>query len=313
MINKRSTRRIGAAALLTGMLMTGASGQPGAGGAAGGGKGQAQGSPGAETAPAPAMTRERLRTLIDRELEQHRQALGRLDEAAKKLDKGGDPAAIGRELVEQARENRRAARTERPAFSPPDEGARPARAERAGGEYEFAGPRLSAEEHAKVLKHMEEKHPQILQKVSALGGKNQEMTDRLIDGVGGRLRWIESMREKEKDEFELRLKDVDTGLDALRLGRVIADARKTGDAAVEAGATPQLRRAMQERFDTRQELSRLKLRQLRKQADDLERQLAANDHDREAVIERRTQEFLKLMDARAKHADMKGDAEKPRP
>jgi hypothetical protein len=113
------------------------------------------------------------------------------------------------------------------------------------------------------------------------------------------------MREREKDaaEFELRTKEVSTGLDVLMLGRAITDARKSNDKNAENAATEKLRKVMDERFNTRQQLSRIKVEQLRKQTDELEKQLKKNDETRDAVVQKRMDDFLRLMENREKKAE----------
>lgn len=240
-----------------------------------------------------------LRKLIDARLEEHRQGAKRLEEAMKKLDEGGDPAAIGRELMEQFRESRRGA-------GPGNRGGAGG-GERRSSEFDLTGPKLSPDEHEKVRELLAQKHRELLDKVTELGAGNKELTERLIDGVGGRARWLEPMREKDPEEFSLRVKDLSTGLDVLKLGRVVIDAKKRGDTGVESAARGQLRTAMEARFDTRQQLSRLKLTQLRKQAEELEQSLSNNDKNRDTVVGKRTDEFLRLMENREK----KGGPEAP--
>ncbi|MFT3684837.1 MAG: hypothetical protein QM783_07895 [Phycisphaerales bacterium] len=242
-------------------------------------------------------------------MEDHKQGIKRLDEALKKLNEGGDPVVIGRELFEQFREQRRG------PGNRGGEGARPGQGAGAGGggagaagggggerqrsEYDITGPRLSPEEHAKVLAMLKEKHQPLLDKIDALSAGNDEMKQRLIDGVGPRMRWLEAMREREKDnkekdnkEFELQAQNVSTLLDVAILGKAITDAEKRDDQAAAKLAQGKLVKVMNERFDIRQQISRLKLEQLRKQADELEKQLKKNDDTRDEVVQKRTNDYL---------------------
>lgn len=262
----------------------GSSGQPGVSGS-----GQQQ--------PLDAKT---LRELIEKRIEDHKQGIKRLDDAAKKLAEGGDPATIGKELLESFREDRRGGNQRAGGTGAPGRQGASTTGGGGGGrmsEYDMlSGPRLSADDRAKVRAMLDERHPELLRKVLVLGGGSVEMTDRLIDGVGGRLRWLESMREKDPEEFGLRINDVATGLDVMKLGRDITEAKKNGNTSAEATSRSQLRDVMAARFDNRQKLSKLKIKQILEQANRLEKEIAKNDQERDAVIDRRMDEFLKLME-----------------
>ncbi|HYD01417.1 MAG TPA: hypothetical protein VEB22_09345 [Phycisphaerales bacterium] len=253
-----------------------------------------------------------LRQLIEQRLEDHRQGVKRLEEALKRLEAGGDPAVIGKELLDAARENRRVGGNRGGGDEQGGVGAAggsgtgAARSMSGGNRYELAmigGPKLNAEDRAFAYKLLEEKHPELLRRVVALAGDNPETVTRFKDGVGGRLRWLESVREKDPEEARLRLEELTTGLDLIKLGREVTDAKKKGTFDGDAALRTRLRDAMATQFDTRQQLSKLLLRQLRERAERQEKEIAEKDSNRDAMIAQRTEDFLRMTEGKGKKGD----------
>lgn len=288
------------------------SAQPGTGAGERGGRG---GGSGAAATQQP-MDAKALRQFIEQRLDTHRQSLKRLEDALKKLDAGGDAAAISKELLDAAREDRRGGAGNRAAGGE-EGGQRPAGGIGEGGgsggwrANEFnviSGPRLNPEERVAAYKLLEEKHPELLRKVVALAGDNPETVTRFKDGVGGRLRWLETVREKDPEEARLRLVELTNGLDLMKLGRDLTEAKKQGTFESDSALRGRLQVAMTTQFDTRQQLSKLLLKKLRERADKQEADIAAKDKDREAQIKQRADEFLKMIDGKSKKTE-KGEAE----
>ena len=259
-----------------------------------------------------------LREFLERRMEEHRQGLKRFEEAMKKIEEGGDPAAIARELFEGARDNRRATPGSRGDEQSPS--AQPGQRQGNGGGSNamrgmefglFGGPRLSPEDRANARKALEEKHPELLRKLNSLAAGNAETGDRYVDGVHNRLRWLETMREKEPEEYALRMDELTNGLDVIKLGREVNELKKQSapDAAV-SNARTRLREAMSTQFDTRQKLAKLLLTQLRARADKQEQEIKKNDQDREGQIDRRMEEFLRMFEGKGKKGE-KPEPEKP--
>lgn len=260
----------------------------------------------ARGASQPPMDGKALRELIERRIEEHKAGSKRFEEALKKLDAGGDPAAIGKELLDGARESRR------PGGGRPqggdDNGSGRANAGGGGGRgSEFGminGPKLSDDDRKKVREMLAEKHPELLKRINQLAGGSAETNDKFIDGVGGRLRWLESMREKEPEEYKLRLDELNNGIDVMKLGRDIADAKKNGTYDAEAAALrSRLTTLMTKQFDTRQELSKLLLQQLRERAEKQASEIAKKDNERSALIEQRSEEFMRMIDGKSKKSE----------
>lgn len=309
-MNARSNgaRGLVAGLSLSVLLLCAAAGQPGtppAGGQPAPGRGAGAGNQ-------QPMDGKALRELIDRRMEEHQQGIKRLEEAQKKLNGGGDPAVIGRELLESLRDSRRggqgggAARREGGDRPGGDEaggtpgGGGPTAGRNRGGEFGglLGGPRLNPEERAKLKASMKEKHPALLAKIEQFTTEDPELRDRFIDGVGNKLRWIESMKEKEPEEFNLRLEELSSGLDLMRLGRQVTDAKKNNASEAEITALrAKLRTQMNAAFDTRQAIARLQIQQLKKRAEDLEKAIDKKQSEREATVDRQTDEFLKMIEA----------------
>ncbi|HZW06316.1 MAG TPA: hypothetical protein VFF65_04260 [Phycisphaerales bacterium] len=259
------------------------------------------------------MDAKALRQFIEQRLEDHRQGVKRFEDALKRLEAGGDPAAIGRELIDSFRENRRTGGGRGAGDEQGGQGAGGASVRAAGGasRYELSmisGPRLSENERAAAYKLLEEHHPAIHRRVLALAGDNPETVTRFKDGVGGRLRWLESVREKDPEEARLRLDELTHGLDLIKIGREVTEAKKKGTFDGDSALRTRLRDAMAAQFDTRQQLSKLLLRQLRDRADRQEKEIAEKDNNRDAMIAQRTEDFLRMTEGKGKKGD-KGEGE----
>jgi hypothetical protein len=241
--------------------------QPGAGG--GGERGGRAGGSGVAAAQQP-MDAKALRQFIEQRLDTHRQSLKRLEEALKKLEAGGDAAAISKELLDAAREDRRSGNRGvggeeggQRIVGGGGEGGGSGGGWRANEFSVISGPKLSPDERIAAYKLLEERHPELLRKVVALAGNNPETVTRFKDGVGGRLRWLETVREKDPEEARLRLVELTNGVDLIKLGREVTEAKKQGTFESDSALRGRLQVAMTTQFDTRQQLSKLLLKKLR--------------------------------------------------
>lgn len=292
MVNRRSTCTLGTAALLciAGVLCsqpsTAADLQPPAERPA-----RATG-----TGPGTANPAE-VRQMISRLLEERRASVARLEAAQQRLDGGADAGEIAKELMESFRENRRGGVRREGQSDDQAGGTAPQRPRLMeltplGG----PGPRLSPEERKKVQEFVDSRHPVIAAKVRSAQAEHPEVADRLIDSVGSRLRSFEAIRERNPEEFELRVQEVSHGFDVMAQGKAYVEALQRGAPEPElSGAMASLRQAMSGQVETKQRLSRIQLRQLLERAEQLKAQLDKNESEREAVVERRANELIEFL------------------
>lgn len=267
----------------------------------------------------PALDAKGLRELLERRLEEHRASGKRLEEALQKLNGGADAAAVSREFFDAIREFRRPGAGGRGGPGGEDatgspgaqrQGKEPSGGMGRGTEFGmFGGPKLNPEERAAAIKVLEERHPELIGKVVALAGGNNETLSRFKEAVAARVRALEATSERDPEEAGLRLTELSTGLDLMRLGRELADAKKQGTLESAGPALRvQLVEALSSQFDARQQLSKLLLKRLREGANKQEAEIVAKDNDRAGLIAKRTEDFLKMIERGRRGESRENDA-----
>ncbi len=267
----------------------------------------------------PTLDAKGLRELLERRMEEHRANGKRIEEALQRLNGGADAATVSREYFDAIREARRPGAGTRGAPAG-EEGAGSPGAQRPGKEPGggmgrgsefgmFGGPKLSAEERAAAIKVLEDRHPDLVAKVVALAGGSSETLSRFKEAVAARVRTLEATREKDPEEAALRLTELSTGLDLMRLGRELADAKKQGNLETAGPALrARLVEALSTQFDARQQLSKLLLKRLREGADKQEAEIIAKDNDRAGLINKRTEDFLKMIERGRRGESREGES-----
>ena len=263
----------------------------------------------------PPREPENLREIIARRLDEARRTQEFLDSLLKEVDAGGDMEALRRKFEEHRQERRGNARREgNPGNQGPEHRPMPGDgpnqqpgakgipmagpgSEPLNGRFEFApfigGPKLSPEEREKVRAMIREHAPKIADRIDELAGKNPEAADRLTDGLGNRMRGLLAVRERDPQEFKLRISELSGTLDILGALRKCNDLRKNKapDADINA-ARAELRTAMSNQFDIRMDLIRQQINQLRSQADHLQKDLDKTQADREKIVDEKTNQLL---------------------
>jgi hypothetical protein len=281
--------------------------------------------PGRE-APRPAPTAAELRERLERRLNAAREAQKRLEAALAKLAAGEDPEAVERGLEpmggpmqERFRERRgeggppgRGERGDRggPDRPPPPPGGpgpdhgRPgdpidqeelARVLRGVGEPEgplgVMAPRLSPEQRARVRDFIEQRRPDVAERLAELHRISPMLADRTLDGLGSRFRALLEARDRDRDPelVELRTRELRHFLDVTRAARELGEAKQSGDDAKIAPARTNIRKLLGEQFDLRTAIRRKQVEQLKQRSESLAAELDQLATKRDEVLTRAEQ------------------------
>jgi hypothetical protein len=285
-----------------------APGQPG---------GQPPGPPAREPGERPRAQREPVptdsqgfRKWIDRQLESISKREARLRAAIAHLDAGHDTGAVRMELLREAVDDAfagprpdgpRQGPAGGPGGGPGGGGAPMGGPDGPGLDYSptalLSGPRLSPDERAQVREILAQRSPEILNRVRAIAGASPQAEDRLLDGLGSRLRALNMLRERDPQEFQLRVQEITGSLDILIAARDVSRARKQGaDAATLNPLNARLAELMNAQFDLRDQLGRGHVAKMRQRADRLEADLAKINASRAETIDRKTADLLRALE-----------------
>jgi hypothetical protein len=161
----------------------------------------------------------------------------------------------------------------------------------------MSGPRLSAEERQRVRAFINEHRPELMSKIDELSRQNGQAADRLIDGLGARIRGLDNIRQRDPEEFQMRVDEMTNALMILKAGRDVVEARRRGAPAEEIEASrATLRSVMDKQLDVRAALQRKQIESLRKRIEKMQEELNASSGNREAMIEDRMERFLKALE-----------------
>lgn len=230
----------------------------------------------------PKVMRERL----VRWLEGVRRLEARLDRAIADLDKGADPARIRRDLEGDIRAGQAALM----AMLPPDELAAPGEREREGG----SARRMTADERERVRELIRGARPDILAKLEKLAGEDRELADRVLQGLGGRIRGLIEAHDRDPEMFAFRLEELDGLLGVMAVTREARQAERDGvSEAARAQIHERLRAAMAAQFDVRLRLQERQLADIRRRAEMMERETERLRASKDRVVEEKTRDALR--------------------
>ena len=274
------------------------------------------------------MDADELRDFINRRLGEIDKAQARLREALLALDKGEEPGAVARGLREAIREGgpRNPRRDDGPGEGRGEgrgdgrgEGPRPRRdggpegpggpggpggdgvnAPSAMGELLpplTPGPRLSAEERRRVRAFIAERSPEIIAKIDELAGANPRAAERLVDGLGARLKALEGVRERDPAEFAVRIDELKNTIEIMRLSRLVIEAqRKKAPEEEIAKSKSALREVMDRQFDVRVALQRRQIDAVRKRLERLQGELDGAANARAKTVDEKMELLLRAME-----------------
>lgn len=266
------------------------------------------------------MDADELRDFINRRLGEIDKAQARLREALLALDKGEEPGAVARGLREAIREGgpRNPRRDDGPGEGR-GEGPRPRRdggpegpcgpggpggdgvnAPSAMGELLpplTPGPRLSAEERRRVRAFIAERSPEINAKIDELAGANPRAAERLVDGLGARLKALEGVRERDPAEFAVRVDELKNTIEIMRLSRLVIEAqRKKAPEDEIAKSKSALREVVDRQFDVRVALQRRQIDAVRKRLERLQGELDGAANARDKTVDEKMELLLRAME-----------------
>lgn len=292
-------------------------------------------TPPAETAPtppsggpnaAPGSERPRdgriVREQLARMLEENQRIAKELADLQNALDGGASPIDVGRRLGEIRREAVRRGGAGRaggedrdgPEDRPGPGGAgrpqggggpqpqgRPPMEERAtfdipplGG-----GPRLSDEERQRVATILAEVNPAGAAKLDELGSRDSRARERLLDGLGNRLRGMEAMRDRDPKEFQLRVDEMVGVMEIMRHGRAYTELARSGaDDEKLAPARQAMREAIDQQFDRRLAILRHQLMRSKERTQRFEQDIDSTASNRSKIVEDKTGAMLKSLQRR---------------
>lgn len=256
-----------------------------------------------------------LREFLSRRLGELERSQARMRDALAALDRKEDPEQIVKNLREGMREglrdNLRPRRQDGPggpegpgADRGPDRGPdgdkREASAPSPMSEIMppiGGGPRLSPDERQRVRDFIAQHKPEINARIDELAGKNPEMADRLTDGLGARLKGLRDLRERDPEEFDLRVEELKNSLEILQHGRAVVEGQRAKKPDAEIAASKSLLRGiMDKQFDVRAALQVRQIDMLRKRLDKLQAELDTAKSNRDKTIDEKMAQFLSAME-----------------
>lgn len=159
------------------------------------------------------------------------------------------------------------------------------------------GPRLSAEERRRVRAFIAERSPEIIAKIDELAGANPRAAERLVDGLGARLKALEGVREHDPAEFAVRIDELKNTIEIMRLSRLVIEAqRKKAPEEEIAKSKSALREVMDRQFDVRVALQRRQIDAVRKRLERLQGELDGAANARAKTVDEKMELLLRAME-----------------
>jgi len=272
---------------------------------------------------APPTDPAQMKAFVERQIEQLERRKARLQRASEALARGEDPLKVREEMLREGLEElgrggapggqggggagRDGPGRDGPARDGPARDG-PARDGQGGimGErspVEFSvpslvgGPRLSPEERQRVRDFLRDYMPEALAKIEELARARPDAADRLIDGLGNRARALMPLRERDPEEFKLRVDELTGVLELMRAARTTVELTK--NKALESDITQAkaaLRTSMGAQFDLRKTLATRTLTRLRERLDRWQGDLDTMNRRRDELIDQRVAEMLRAME-----------------
>jgi hypothetical protein len=140
-----------------------------------------------------------------------------------------------------------------------------------------------------MVKFVKENAPEIFATWEKLKASRPDEAERFFRNVLERLMHLRPMKEHDPDRFELELKAFRADSKCLELAE---SARQTQDQAKKEEAKANLRKAVEELFDLRQQTRKKELEELRKRVAELESDISRRQEKRGEMIDRRLAQLL---------------------
>lgn len=286
------------------------------------------GSPGARGRAGGLLTTDRgqLRELVERAIERGEQFVQRLRRAREELDGGTPPADVARDLQRLRAEFVRGeflrgeadgqrGPMNQPGNLPggpgsgPGAGPGPGRGPGASGgpggglvalDGAEAGRPLNPEERERARAFLAQERPALLKQIDELSGRRPEASQRLLEGLGNRVRGIWDLKQRDPQLMQLRLEDVGHVLEVGRArGAYLAARRAEGaDAEKLKGLEADLRKAVASAFDCGLRLREHEVSQLKKRAEEMAQRLVDARAGQERSIDEKTRSLTKPTERR---------------
>ena len=210
-----------------------------------------------------------LRARLERRLDDTQRFTARLEQAIEMLDEGGTvDDALGALRGNDA-----------PLF---DGDRRRELADRWRDRRDARGPRrpLDQSERARMLELIASELPELDAHLSTLSGDDARAEETVLLMLAPRLREVMEAAEREPELARLRLDEIRTGFQAIRLGRTVREAQRNGTLSERPELREQIAQAMRTQGEARIAVKAYELDRLRERIARLESEL---DREREAL------------------------------
>lgn len=265
------------------------------------------------TEPAPLVDPGVFRERLERRMEELDRQRERMQRAMARLEAGEAPSRVMRELLGpgMAREggfgrdagngrgpggDAQPVRPFRDRFNGPGPNGGPP-----GGDFPGAGLPLSGEERERALGIIQERLPSIHERLTRLRELDPVAAERMLDRLTPRLREAFNAMRRDPEQFELRARELESGLavfDAsMALRRLFAAGEMAGE-RVDA-ARGALREALGAQHDARLALQQHQIASLEKELARVRAEFDDAGARREQILDERTEAFMEGMKARA--------------
>jgi ribosomal protein S15P/S13E len=165
----------------------------------------------------------------------------------------------------------------------------------AGGPGGTGGPpqRLTPEERTRLEAAMKTQAPTAFAELEAVRAKNPHAAERMFERLGPRLRLVVEHKEKAGADYEAKKADLDSFVDVMRAGRMLAEERTgTNKPEVIEQLRGQLRAAIGKQVDIRLKMQEEQLAELTHRAQKLREEIERNRANKDKFVEDRVSETM---------------------
>lgn len=257
-------------------------------------------------AAGPQQERRVMRTFLQRRLSEARSYASRLEDALERLDSGEDLReiradlrdAIGDAVIEWVDEHREAREAHGRVV-----------VRRRDRDLEEPPRRLSDEQHRALREIITAVMPDLRHRMDRLAESDPEEADRRMREMFPRFRPLIELREEDTEVFRMRLAEIATMREAVRLSREIARKQRRGADADELQSDhAALRALLEQHFEMRRRAQQHELDRLKERLRVIEKELEEHDRDRERLVEDRIESLLEraATDSSGRHGPADG-------
>ena len=156
---------------------------------------------------------------------------------------------------------------------------------------DFRRFRMSEDDVAEARKIIAELYPDLSPRLDELSEEDPERLRRTLERRFPRVRYLVTLKQHDRESFDLRMADIDLGRRADVLAKKWDKAKADGNADQAGELEQQLETTIAEHFDIRQQIRRKEIDYLQWKVDSLEKRLDERQSQRDTYIQQRLDEL----------------------